>query len=122
MQTYPNAFERFQAAWPKTNRTGIHAAAQAWVSVDAEDDLAELFSGLERWKSSEQWADPKMIPRMDRWLYDRAWREWPAQLKISEVREFDPAPVKADDPECSECSGTGWRYEGRGVVRCGCRN
>lgn len=63
--------------------------SQCWISyIDdgtiTEDNVHEVFEGLERWKASELWAreNGRYIPALANsrgtgWLQVRAWKDWP---------------------------------------------
>lgn len=90
-----NANERLYARyddlvqrWPE-HRVGVNLGAQVWISlVDAgeitESNIAEVFAGLERWKSSDLWIKDhgKFIPAIAKpdgggWLQKRSWGDSP---------------------------------------------
>jgi hypothetical protein len=74
--------------WPE-HRVGVDLGCQVWISlVDAgeitESNIAEVFAGLERWKSSDLWVKDhgKFIPAIAKpdgggWLQKRSWRDSP---------------------------------------------
>jgi len=85
--------ERYQdllAQWPKEDRRGVDLGARTWISlIDigeiTEENIGEVFEGLERWKGSEQWRKGYIpaISNMDGkgWLQLRAWKDWPKQAE-----------------------------------------
>jgi hypothetical protein len=81
-------YRDFLRCWPDDKR-GVDLGSQWWISyIDdgtiTEDNVHEVFEGLERWKASELWAreNGRYIPALANsrgtgWLQVRAWKDWP---------------------------------------------
>ena len=96
-QALAGAFERWIAEYP--NAVRVDSAAQSWLSLIelgeiTDEELPELFAGLQRWKDSRAWADEdgKYIPAPNVFLTGnekhrgRMWKDHPpasAEAKAS---------------------------------------
>jgi len=81
-------YGEFLQLWPADKR-GVDLGAQVWITLVGsseinEDNIGDVFDGLERWKSSELWRkdNGKYIPAIANpqatgWLQKRAWKDHP---------------------------------------------
>lgn len=74
-------YELWMQCWPEADRRGVDEGARAWITlVDAgtitEQNVGEVFAGMERWKTSELWANG-YIPNIARWLIEKRWKDSP---------------------------------------------
>jgi hypothetical protein len=86
-------YRDFLRAWPHDKR-GVDLGSQCWISyIDngtiTEDNVYEVFEGLERWKASELWSreNGRYIPALANsrgtgWLQVRAWKDWPKPKEV----------------------------------------
>lgn len=69
-------FRLFWHAYP--NQVGEPAALRQWLSKVRDDgNWPEVIRGLEKWKSSGNWDNPKYIPNPARFLYEKRWQNDP---------------------------------------------
>jgi hypothetical protein len=90
-------------------QTNTDAACREWISlVDVGEitatDVPEIMAGLARWLESASWEDQdgKFIPRPDRWLQQKLWRDHPPKGAAAKSRESYPEwhpPNKRREPE-----------------------
>lgn len=67
-------FENFWAAYPK--RKSKKTAEKAFAKLNPDEQLfADLMAGLERAKTSGQWANPQYIPHAASWLNAGGWMD-----------------------------------------------
>jgi hypothetical protein len=72
-------FESLWEAYPrKEQKPGARQAFEAIPHLNGH--FAELLSGLEVWKRSEQWQEPRFIPLLKKWLAERQWQDRPARI------------------------------------------
>jgi uncharacterized protein YdaU (DUF1376 family) len=70
------AFREFQESYPAHRRKGGHLVEVSFMDQAAKaGGSAALLEALGRHKVSEQWANSKLIPAMDRWLSEEMWRQ-----------------------------------------------
>ena len=79
------------------NATNVNLALQIWIShcdrgEITEENINEVFEGLDRWLDSDQWARDggRYIPSLARWLADMAWRDRPKPSAEAIERQETP--------------------------------
>jgi hypothetical protein len=69
--------ERFEEVWtayPK--KIGKPSAKKAFLAIPGvAQHTSEIILGIERWKPSQQWEDPRYIPKLANFLKDRSWED-----------------------------------------------
>ena len=67
-------FEEFWKVYPK--KVSKVSARKAWMKIaGANGHAAEIIIGVEMWKSTEQWGDPRYIPHPATFLNERRWED-----------------------------------------------
>ena len=73
-ESMDNGFDAFWLEYPK--KSGKQTAMKAWWKLKPSGQLLlEIMVGLQRYKSSEQWADPKYIHDPATWINGRRWED-----------------------------------------------
>ena len=71
-----DTFETFWKIYP--NKQGKPAARRAWAKIPGADQhLAEILAGVERWKTCAQWSDPQYIPYPAKFLNQQRYNDQP---------------------------------------------
>lgn len=85
-------WREFLSQWPR-DRRGVDAGFRLWSALINSGELdqsniEEVFSGLVRWKNSDQWFRDagRYIPAIEGWLQRRAWKDFPRQQDVDSWR------------------------------------
>jgi uncharacterized protein YdaU (DUF1376 family) len=100
------AFHTLADRYP--NATGVDLAMQIWISyceqgIITEQNVGEVFAGLERWKKSGQWTRDggRYVVSLAKWISGKMWLDRPAPSQDEVEREHAPklwrAPWKTED-------------------------
>lgn len=102
-----------KAGWPAQFRTlwdmyprpeKVVAALRMWQTLHptgqaSHGDFERMRKGLEAWKSSPQWKNPRFVPTLDKFLDEQRWAETPPPFYVIDGRADGERNVPREAPE-----------------------
>jgi uncharacterized protein YdaU (DUF1376 family) len=105
--SFKKEFDRFWQPYPK--KENMPGAMKAFERAIRSADVSEILSGIEAWKKSGKWDDPKFIPHAASFLNGRRWEDEvgvkpskggkPLHKKLFEAEDAENIFNVSDEPQ-----------------------